>query len=135
MGLIRSGYTNLTPTSTDNELTNYLWPIVREIIKTAVENEQNLILGGCYIPYNWQKDFSDKYLKNIRCYYLVMIKNYIINHFNDIKLYSNVIEKRLDDNIELENIINDNETFYKRAVENNQQYFLIDDEYKVDIEL
>ena len=50
-------------------------------------------------------------------------------------VYSNVIEKRLDDNIELENIINDNETFYKRAVENNQQYFLIDDEYKVDIEL
>ena len=64
-----------------------------------------------------------------------MNKNYIINHFNDIKLYSNVIEKRLNDNIELENIINDNETFYKRAVENNQQYFLIDDEYKVDIEL
>ena len=42
MGLIRSGNTTLTPLSDDNELTNYLWPIVREIIKTAIENKQNL---------------------------------------------------------------------------------------------
>ena len=48
MGLIRSGITDLTPED-DDELTDYLWPIVREIIKTAVENEQNLIVEGCYI--------------------------------------------------------------------------------------
>ena len=34
MGLIRSGYTSLTPESCDRELTDYLWPVVREIIKT-----------------------------------------------------------------------------------------------------
>ena len=38
----------------DNELTEYLWPIVREIIKTAIENNQNLIVEGCYIPFDWQ---------------------------------------------------------------------------------
>ena len=38
MGLIRSGYTSLTPVSSDRELTDYLWPVVREIIKTAIEN-------------------------------------------------------------------------------------------------
>ena len=46
MGLIRSGITDLTPEN-DDELTDYLWPIVREIIKTAIENEQNLIGGVC----------------------------------------------------------------------------------------
>ena len=50
MGLIRSGYTSLTPVSSDRELTDYLWPVVREIIKTAIENKQNLIVEGCYIP-------------------------------------------------------------------------------------
>ena len=45
MGLIRSGNTNLTPED-DDELTDYLWPIVREMIKTAIENEQNLIVDG-----------------------------------------------------------------------------------------
>ena len=42
MGLIRSGHTSLTPMSSDEELTKYLWPIVREMVKTAVENRQNL---------------------------------------------------------------------------------------------
>ena len=45
MGLIRSGQTNLTPMD-DEKLTDYLWPIVREMIKTAIENEQNLIVEG-----------------------------------------------------------------------------------------
>ena len=44
MGLIRSGQTTLTPLD-DEALTHYLWPVVREIIKTAVENRQNLRTG------------------------------------------------------------------------------------------
>ena len=43
MGLIRSGHTELTAFSDDAKLTQYLWPIVREMIKTAIENKQNLI--------------------------------------------------------------------------------------------
>ncbi len=58
MGLIRSKNTDLTPMSDDNCLTGYLWPIVREIIKTAIENKQNLIVEGCYIPINWASDFE-----------------------------------------------------------------------------
>ena len=54
MGLIRSGNTELTPLSNDSELTEYLWPIVREMIKTAIENGQNLIIEGCYIPFDWR---------------------------------------------------------------------------------
>ena len=58
MGLIRSNNTNLTPED-DDELVRYLWPIVREMIKTAIENRQNLIIEGCYIPYDWRKDFDN----------------------------------------------------------------------------
>ncbi len=49
MGLIRSGNTSLTATSKDDALTHYLWPIVREMIKTALENQQHLIVEGCYV--------------------------------------------------------------------------------------
>ena len=97
MGLIRSGNTELTPLSDDNELTAYLWPIVREMIKTAIENKQNLIVEGCYIPFDWEKDFEKGYLENIKYYCLVMSADYIRNHFGDIKRYANIIEKRLDD--------------------------------------
>ena len=39
MGLIRSGQTELTPED-DEALTEYLWPIVREMVKTAIENSE-----------------------------------------------------------------------------------------------
>ena len=58
MGFIRSGYTKLTPED-DDELTEYLWPIIREIVKTAIENQQNLVIEGCYIPFDWTADFND----------------------------------------------------------------------------
>ena len=57
MGLIRSGQTDLTPED-DDELVDYLWPIVREMIKTAIENKQNLIVEGIYIPFTWRDDFE-----------------------------------------------------------------------------
>ena len=53
MGLIRSGNAELGPED-DDALTEYLWPIVREIIKTAVENRQDLIVEGCYVPADWR---------------------------------------------------------------------------------
>ena len=49
MGLIRSNKTKLTPLSDDEDLTNYLWPIVKEIIKTAIENMTGLDVRGVNI--------------------------------------------------------------------------------------
>ncbi|EXY27928.1 AAA domain protein, partial [Bacteroides fragilis str. 3397 T10] len=66
MGLIRSGQCKLSADSNDMELTNYLWPIVREIIKTCIENSQNMIIEGCYIPFDWEKDFTNEYMKQIQ---------------------------------------------------------------------
>ena len=94
MGLIRSGNTTLTPED-DNELQKILWPIVREIIKTVIENNQNLIVEGGYIPFDWSKDFSSQYLSEIDYQCLVMSKEYIDLHYTDIQKYENIIEKRL----------------------------------------
>ena len=134
MGLIRSGNTDLTPLSNDNELTEYLWPIVREIIKTAIENEQNLIVEGCYIPFDFKKDFTEEYLENIKYYCLIMSEEYIKNHFDDIKKYANVIEKRLDDSyFTIENAIKENTQVLELAKKHKVNYILIDDKYEIDI--
>lgn len=135
MGLIRSGNTDLTPLSDDKELTEYLWPIVREMIKTAIENEQNLIVEGCYVPFDWEKDFDDKYLEKIKYYCLVMSENYIKKHFNEIKQYANIIEKRLDDNwCTMENILEENLKILELAQNHNVNYLLIDKKYSVEFE-
>lgn len=136
MGLIRSGNTKLTPMSDDEELTAYLWPIVRQIIKTAVENEQNLIVEGCYIPFAWEKDFEKEYLDNIRYHCLIMSENYIRNHFDDIKKYASVIENRLaDEDCTLESVLKDNKQNLELAQKHNVNYIIIDETYKVDIDL
>ena len=135
MGLIRSGNTELTPMSEDTKLTAYLWPIVCEMIKTAIENKQNLIVEGCYIPFDWQKYFEREYLDDIKCYCLVMSEKYIRNHFADIKRYSNVIENRLEDDYNLENALIDNARVLENAQKHNVNYVLIDDKYEIDIDL
>ena len=136
MGLIRSGNTDLTPTSDDEKLTEYLWPIVREMIKTAIENKQNLIVEGCYIPFDWAKDFEKDYLNNIKYYCLIMSENYIKNHFDDIKKYANIIEKRLDDEYcTIENVLTDNKKVLQLAIKNNVNYILIEDEYKIKLDI
>ena len=136
MGLIRSGNTELTPMSDEDDLTAYLWPIVREVIKTAIENEQNLIVEGCYIPFDWQKDFENEYLKNIKYYCLVMSEEYIRNHFADIKKYASVIENRLDDEwCTFESVLDDNAKILKLAKLHNVNYILINDKYEINIDL
>lgn len=134
MGLIRNKNTTLTPMSDDKALTDYLWPIVCEMIKTAIENSQNLIVEGCYIPFEWKNDFTKEYLDNIRYYCLVMSEKYIRNHFDDIKRYASVIEERIDDeDCTLENVLNDNAKVLELAQKHNVNYVLIDDKYEVDI--
>lgn len=136
MGLIRSNQTSLTPLSDDKELTAYLWPIVREMIKTAVENNQNMIVEGCYIPSTWKNDFNDQYLKNIKYCCLVMTENYINNHFDDILNYADIIEKRIDNNfISKEEFIRENLEILKQAEINNNDYIFIDDKYEIDLDL
>lgn len=135
MGLIRSGSTKLTPED-DNELTDYLWPVVREMIKTAIENKQNLIVEGCYIPFDWAKDFEKEYLDSIKYYCIVMSENYIRNNFVNIKKYAGVMENRLDDEqCTLNSVLEDNAQFLELARKHNVDYILIDDNYEINIDL
>lgn len=134
MGLIRSGQTTLTPMSSDDELTAYLWPIVREMIKTAIENEQNLIVEGCYVPFAWEQDFSREYRDCIRYYCLVMSEQYIKTHFADIKRYANVVEKRLDDSdCTLESVLEDNERVLELAQKHDVNIVLVNNEYTIEL--
>lgn len=132
MGLIRSKNTNLTPLSDDQELTNYLWPIVKEIIKTAIENNQNLIIEGCYVPFDYKKDFDNQYLSNIEYYCLIMSENYIKTHYEDIKKYASVIENRINDEITIESVLEDNAYYLKEVQKHNLNHIIIDDEYKIE---
>lgn len=132
MGLIRSGYTELTPED-DDKMTGLLWPIVKEMIKTAIENEQNMILEGCYFPYDWEKYFEPDYREDIRYICLVMSEKYIENHYDDIRKYASLIEERLDDSdCTKEMLLRDNKMTLEQCKSHGCEYWLIDEQYDVD---
>ena len=134
MGLIRSGNTSLTPLD-DEALTNYLWPIVREMIKTAIENRQNLIVEGCYVPFDWRKDFTYEYLTDIRFICLAMTGDYIDKHFGDITGKSSVIESRLDDSeCTVANLKEDNRKCCEGFLKVGEQVTLIDESFELGFE-
>lgn len=129
MGLIRSGQTSLTPMD-DDKLTDYLWPILRELVKTAIENNQSLIVEGCYIPFDWAKDFPPEYLRHIRYRCLIMTRNYIEHHFDRIRCFANAIEQRLDDSdLTPDRLIRENEENLRQCREHGCGYILIENDY------
>lgn len=133
MGLIRSGQTTLTPMD-DGEMTAYLWPIVREMVKTAIENKQNLIVEGCYIPCDWRKDFEEPYLCNIRDCWLVMTETYIRDFFQEIQDHACDIEKRLDDSgLTQEQLIKENLYVHEGCEKHGCNLVLIEDSYPAHI--
>ena len=130
MGLIRSGKATLTPED-DDELTVFLWPIVREMIKTAIENRQNLIVEGCYIPFDWRKNFEEQYLKSIRFVCLAMTDRFIDAHIEEIRNHVSDIETRLYDvDFELGSLKEDNHYYINGFAQYGEQVMLIDTDYE-----
>ncbi len=130
MGLIRSKNTYLSPED-DEELTEYLWPIVREMIKTTIENQQNLIVEGCYIPLDWRKDFDEQYLPSIQFICLAMTDNYIDLHYDEIMLHESDIEKRIKDSCcTIQKLKTENQTFIVKCHQIGEKITLIDKDYE-----
>ena len=129
MGLIRSGETALTPLD-DDALTDYLGPIVREMVKTAIENRQNLIVEGCYIPFDWRRDFDDRYLPSIRFICLAFSDAYIEKHFAEIQAHASDIESRLDDtSCTIASLKADNRAFREGFEQSGEQILLIESDF------
>lgn len=133
MGLIRAGVTDLSPDN-DEKMTDFLWPIIREIIKTAIENEQNLIVEGCYVPVDWEKDFSPEYCNHIKFCCIVMTENYIRSHFDAIRSHASVIEQRGEDaDFDMETAIRENKRFLDTFEKEPDRLIIIDKEYRLSI--
>ena len=135
MGLIRSGNTDLTPEN-DDALTEYLWPIVREMVKTAVENKQNLIVEGCYIPYDWRQEFDEQYLTQIRFICLAMTEEYIENHFDEIISHESEVEARLvEADCTIAGLTADNKDYIDGFQKAGENVVIIDGDYEEAIKI
>ena len=130
MMFIRGKLTDLT-VEDDYRMRYFLWPYAAELIKTAIENNQSLIVEGCYIPGEWRDCFDSEYLKSIRCFFVTMSENYLRNHADSLRIYANVIEERTEDEIDLERLINCSREFKEDCLKYDIPLLEITDEYDI----
>lgn len=131
MGFIRTGRTNLTPED-DYEMRYFLWPFAAEMVKTAIENKQSMILEGCYIPGEWKDSFEPEYLKEIKCVFIVMSEEYIEKNFDKLKDYADVIEQRGEEELDKDRLINCSKEFEKDCIKYDIHVIKIEDEFDIE---
>ena len=138
MGLYRADINcGFTPTDSLDVIGEKLWPIIKGIIMTNIENNQNLIIEGAYLFPQKIDEIKSKYLKETISLYLGFSQSYIEKFFQS-KVLANrcAIEARGYEN---EDIVSD------YIIENHRQkslclkyggkYFEIDNNYEKEIEL
>ena len=64
-----------------------------------------------------------------------MTENYIRNNFDNIIKYENAVEKRLFDSVDMEELVAENKRNLSLCEKNGENIILIDNEYKIDINL
>jgi len=96
MGLYRANIEcGFTPTDSFEQISDKLWPILKGIIMTCIENKQNLIIEGCYLSPQKINELEKDYMKEIISLYLGFSDSYIEKYFfSNVQNYRSVIEKR-----------------------------------------
>ena len=139
MGLFRSGNDyGFSPESEDEIITQKLWPIIKGILLTNIENNQNIIIEGCYLPENIN-ELEENYLSKIIYFNIIFSENYIKeNIYKNIYEKRNIIEKRqyfIENKDTLINeYINDNKKYKEKCIKNNINYFEIKNDYELEME-
>jgi putative acetyltransferase len=136
MGLYRSGNDyGFTPESDDKIITGKLWSIIKGIIMTNIENDQNIIIEGCHLPYSIN-EFDKKYMSKIIFLYIIFSEKYIRENISK-KIFENrnIIEKRgyeiEKDFMEKYILINKNNK--EECIKNNIKYFEINNDYEMEV--
>jgi putative acetyltransferase len=124
------------PIQAHKPLGEAMWPIVKAMIMTCVENSQSLIVEGCYILPHLVNDFADEYRPHITAVFLGFSESYIREKYEtDIINYASVIEQRDEDDLgPIESYILKNEHMKNECEKHGCDFYEIDDEYESEIE-
>lgn len=137
MGLFRGDSNcSFTPMDSNEVIGEKLWPIIRGMITANVENNQNIIIEGCYLLPNFVKDFEREYLDQIISVFIGFSTNYIKENFaKNIIKHRRVIENRnYEEDRPITQFINEHDELRKKCIENGVEYFEIDNDYEEEIQ-
>jgi putative acetyltransferase len=141
MGIYRGWFNcGFTPESEDEIITEKIWPIIKGTIMTNIENEQNIIIEGCYFPESIEKEFDKRYLSKTIFLNIIFSEEYIReNILEKIIKNRNIIENRGYEfdysNEEVNKYILENKNNKEKCIKNNIKYFEINKNYDKEIQI
>jgi 2-phosphoglycerate kinase len=135
MGLYRGDKNcGFTPLDSTEFIGDKLWPILKGIIMTNIENDQHIIIEGCYIFPHYLKDFDINYSAKIIPVFLGFSKNYIQENFESkIVKYRNVVELRRPEERTINELIMEHKEFKDKCLKAGVRYFEINNNYDKEI--
>ncbi len=133
MGIFRSDADcGFTPMSSVSIINRRLWPIIREMIKTNIENNHSAIFEGFQILPQNLDDFSEEYQSQILPIFLCFSPGYLENRYDQITKYRSVIETRSDvDDISRIKIVN--YEVIDRCLASSKKFYSIKNDYESEI--
>lgn len=136
MGLYRGDkHCGFTPSDDTVVIGNKLWPIVKGIMMTNIENGQHLIMEGCYVLPHYLKELDEKYAEKIIPVFMGFSTNYIKQHFESkIKKYKNAIEfRKYPEERTMNELIKEHKALKEQCLQSGVKYFEIKNDYDKEI--
>jgi putative acetyltransferase len=133
MGLYRADIgCGFTPHDSTELIGEKLWPIIKGIIMTNIENNQNIIIEGCYILPHYIKDFEVTYSEKIISVFLGFSQNYIEENFisNIVKHRKAIEDRGYPEEGIITDYINEHDAFRRKCLDNGVDYFEIHKNYE-----
>jgi 2-phosphoglycerate kinase len=134
MGIYRSNSKcGFTPQSDHITIGKILWPLIKEMVKTNIENSHSIIFEGFQLIPELIDKIESPYKEKIISIYLCFTNKYINKYYEDISSFRSVIEKR-DDFDSKEMMILKGTDFIEKY-NNKNECFLIDNEFEQEIKI
>jgi len=117
----------------DQTVTDFLFPYLKEMLLTIMENNQHMILEGCYFQSEDWVTFIKKYEQQVKYCCIVFSNDYI--NYSTIVEHRNVIESRLyEEERTLEELITEHEQKRAFCTENNLPMLEIKKDFLTEIQ-
>ncbi|MDS9470926.1 2-phosphoglycerate kinase [Sporosarcina pasteurii] len=132
MGLYRGDqHCGFTPLDDTEVIGDKLWPILKGIIMTNIENGQHIIIEGCYILPHYLKELDVNYSEKIIPVFLGFSKNYIQKNFEaKIVKHRNAVELRNSpEERTIKELIKEHKEFKAHCLQSDVRYFEIENDY------
>lgn len=132
MGIYR-GIPNCGFTPMDGQfvLGEKMWPVIKALIMTNIENEHSIIFEGVQLLPHLVQDFPADYLESILSVFLLFSDRYIKDNFDDkILKYRSAIENRSDiDDITVDSLIGETRRLKEHCINNGIVFVEIEDDF------